>query len=245
MFKYKPEFEELAYHLTPLGELILRRRTLPSLKNTEVYEVKLDGAFLMSSLNNVTEIALAELPLGKLGEGPYDVLIGGLGLGYTAKAALDCVNVGKVTVIEYLPQVIHWHHRGLVPLGNWLTAEPRCTIVQADFFEWALSENDPAHESIPRRFGAILVDIDHSPEYLLQPANMRFYQADSLQRLAGKLVPGGVFALWSADPPQDSLVRKMETAFAEVTTHEIEFYDTLFSERDANTIYLAHAPEVA
>ena len=237
-----PEFQELDYQLTPLGELILRRRTVPSLGNREVFEVKLDGAFLMSSLNNATEIALAKLALGLLDAGPHDVLVGGLGLGYTAQAALECANVRSVTVVELLPQVIGWHRRGMVPLGKRLWRDPRFGVVQEDFFEWATSEWGTLGEDTPERFGAIVVDIDHSPEFMLQPSHYAFYQVDSLRRLLGRLLPGGAFALWSADPPQASFVRKLKAVFESVTTQEIEFYDPLFGEKDSNTIYLARAP---
>lgn len=239
---HKPELEELAFHHTLLGELILRRRTVPSLDNAEVFEIKLDDAFLMSSLNTETEVALAKIPLKQLGEGTHDVLIGGLGLGYTAKAALDCANVRTVSVIEVLPQVIDWHRRGIVPLGRWLMAEPRFKVIHGDFFEWALSHEAVTQEDLPQSFGAILIDIDHSPEYLLHPAHRRFYEEESLRRLAEHLAPGGVFGLWSADPPQASFVRKMEAVFDTVTTHEVEFFDLLRNEPDANTIYLAHGP---
>lgn len=236
---YKPEFEELAYHQTLLGELILRRRTVPSLDNTEVFEIKLDNAFLMSSLNTETEAALATIALNQLGHGAYDVLIGGLGLGYTAKAALESANVRTVSVIEVLPQVIDWHRRGLVPLGKWLMNEPRLKVFHGDFFQWALSDQSPLQDVLLPQFGAILIDIDHSPEYLLHPVHRRFYEEAGLQKLATHLLPGGVFALWSADPPQASFVRKLEAVFDAVATHEVEFFDLLRTEMDANTIYLA------
>ena len=81
-------FEELDYGMTPLGELILRRREVLSLGRIEVFEVQLNGQFLMSSLVNDTEIALANFALPLLTCTECDVLVGGLGLGYTAKAKL-------------------------------------------------------------------------------------------------------------------------------------------------------------
>ena len=90
-------FEELDYGLTPLGELILRRREVLSLDRAEVFEVKLDGEFLMSSIVNDAEIALAEFALPLVACDRCDVLVGGLGLGYTAKAALDA----EVVVVNH------------------------------------------------------------------------------------------------------------------------------------------------
>lgn len=232
----QPAFEELDYGMTPLGELILRRRAVLSLGGAEVFEVKLDGQFLMSSLVNEAEIALANLALPLVGDGPCDVLVGGLGLGYTAKAALDFPNVRSVTVIEYLERVIDWHRRGLVPLARQLTGDPRCTLIQGDFFaDWEAWLNAIGL----KRFHAILLDIDHSPQCLLQPAHAGFYTPDGLKRLTGRLHPGGVFALWSADPPQATFVDDLQAVFSRVQAQESKFYNPLLNEDDVNTIYLA------
>ena len=98
----KPRFEELAYHETPLGELSLRRRTMLSLENREVYEIILGDAFLMSSLFTEVEQALARLGLAAAGESfpdsdDLDVVVGGLGLGYTAVEALKDPSVAAVS----------------------------------------------------------------------------------------------------------------------------------------------------
>ncbi len=82
------DFEELAYHQTPLGDLMLRRRRMRSLGGIDVYEVKLGDAFLMSSLFHEVEEALAQIGLAELHGKRCDVVVGGLGLGYTARAAL-------------------------------------------------------------------------------------------------------------------------------------------------------------
>ena len=84
-------FEELDYCDTQLGELILRRRRIPMLENEVVHEIILNGEFLMSSLFHAVEEALADLGLAAVetsGGGSLDVVVGGLGLGYTAAAAL-------------------------------------------------------------------------------------------------------------------------------------------------------------
>lgn len=116
--------EELDYQQTPLGELVLRRRRSPSLQNELVYEVKLGDEMLMSSSVNESERALARLALDRLGEGACDVLIGGLGLGYTAAAALDYPQVRRVDVIELLGPVIAWHHARLVPASGNICDDP-------------------------------------------------------------------------------------------------------------------------
>ena len=118
-------FEELDYQKTPLGELSLRRRRMLSLGGIEIYEVKLGEAFLMSSLFHEVEEALAHLGLAELKGEHWDVVVGGLGLGYTAVAALEHSEVESLLVIDALQPVIGWHQRGLVPLGAKLVGDRR------------------------------------------------------------------------------------------------------------------------
>src|SRR6185436_12186250 len=156
-----PDFEELDFRSTRLGELSLRRRRMLSLGGAEVYEVKLGVEFLMSSLFNQGEIALANLGLAGLQAESLDVVVGGLGLGYTACAALAVPRVRSVLVIEALPEVIRWHQKGLVPLGATLTADARCRLINGDFFALARSTGEGFDPVAPgRRFHAILLDVD-------------------------------------------------------------------------------------
>src|SRR5436190_220214 len=133
-------FAELDYRRTPLGDLTLRRRRIPELDGLEVFEVKLGDAFLMSSLFHEVEVALAELGLAAAAGAELDVVVGGLGLGYTALAALKNPAVRSLLVVDALDAVIDWHRRGLVPLGPLLTADPRCRFVHGDFFKLAAPE---------------------------------------------------------------------------------------------------------
>src|SRR4029077_9619452 len=181
-------FEELDYRPTPIGTLSLRRRREFSL-GVDVFEIKLGDEYLMSSLFTASEIALARLGLAELSGADLDVVVGGLGLGYTAKAVLEHEAVKSLVIVEALDAVIDWHERGVLPLGPALTADPRSKFVLGDFFALAASKGfDPGAPA--RRFDAILVDIDHSPDFLLDPQNAAFYQPEGLQRLAAHLLPG-------------------------------------------------------
>ena len=124
-------------------------------------------------------------------------MVGGLGLGYTAQAVLEHKTVGSLIVVEALQPVIDWHVAGLVPLGRELAAEPRCRFVLGDFFALAASPAGFDAASPGRAFDAVLVDIDHSPDALLDAGNAAFYGEAGLTRLAAHLMPGGVFGLWS------------------------------------------------
>lgn len=242
-------FEELDYAMTPLGELILRRREVLSLDRAEVFEVKLDGVLLMSSIVNNAEIALAQLALPLIKGDKLDVLVGGLGLGYTAKAALDAENVSTVTVIEYLQRVITWHRSELVPLGKSLSQDPRCQLLHADFFaavgspakhEDAVNQTSGAlADATSKQFHAILLDIDHSPQLLLHAGHGEFYTPQGIKRLTTHLLPGGLFALWSADPPEESLTNALSGAFSSVHVREAKFYNPLLNMEEVNYIIVA------
>ncbi len=128
-----PLFEELDCRQTRLGELSLRRRRLLQLDGKEIYEVKLGDDFLMSSLFHEAETKMAEISLAMVTKPDLSVVVGGLGLGYTAAAALTDPRVSALVVVEYLAPVILWHKTGLVPLGNRLYTDPRCRMVHDDF----------------------------------------------------------------------------------------------------------------
>jgi spermidine synthase len=231
-------FEELDFRPTPMGVLSLRRRKQLT-TGLDVYEIKLGDEFLMSSQFTKAEIELARLGLAALGRGDLDVVVGGLGLGYTAQAALENTGVRSLIVVDALAEVIEWHEQGLLPLGKQLTGDPRCRLVNGDFFAMSHS-NDGFDPLAPgRRFDAVLVDIDHSPRNLLHSRHAALYTTEGLARLARHLHPGGVFALWSNDPPDDAFSSVLAGAFATSAAHVVTF-DNLRGDGEAsNTVYVA------
>jgi spermidine synthase len=235
-------FEELDYQQTPLGELTLRRKRIAMLGDLDVYEVHLGNSFLMSSLFHVVEVALSDLGLGALEPGEWDVVVGGLGLGYTAVAALAHPTVRSLRVIDALEAVIGWHQRGLVPLGAELTGDPRCRLVHGDFFALA---GDPAGFEAGRKFHAVLLDIDHSPRNLLHPRHGAFYSPAGLQALAAQLHPGGVFAMWSDEPPEAEFQKLLASVFATARSEVVTFPNPLLDRDSASTVYIARKAPAA
>ncbi|MGI9087388.1 MAG: spermidine synthase [Chthoniobacterales bacterium] len=238
------DFAELDFCRTPLGELTLRRRRLHSLGGIEIFEVKLGNDFLMSSLFHKVEVALADLGLSEIEAAPpWDVVVGGLGLGYTATAALKHAQVGSLIVVDALAPVIGWHRDGLVPLGAALTADPRCRLVQGDFFALASSPEGFDSSQPGRRFHAVLLDIDHSPRDLLHARHAAFYQPDGLRGLAAQLHPRAIFAMWSDEPPDEEFMHGLSESFLEVRAHVVTFPNPLLESDSASTVYVARRPE--
>jgi spermidine synthase len=230
-------FEELDHRSTPMGDISLRRRLEPTLR-VDVYEVKLDDEFLMSSLFNKAETALATLALADVSGTELDVVVGGLGLGYTARAVLEDPRVRSLDVIEALGPVIDWHDRELVPFARRLTADPRCRLIHDDFFAALGAGTGFAAGTSPRRH-AVLVDIDHSPRHLLHPAHAAFYDRSGLERLSGRLQPGGVFGLWSDGPPDDDFLSILSDVFRACTAHVVSFPNFYTGYDAASTVYVA------
>jgi spermidine synthase len=231
-------FEELAWSETAMGELTLRRRREPSL-DVDVYEVKLGDEALMSSLFTAAEIELARLGLAGADGSDLEVVVGGLGLGYTARTALEDARVDSLVVVEALAEVIDWHERRLLPDTEGLTLDPRTRLVHGDFFALAADDAglDPAAPG--RRFDAVLLDVDHSPRHVLDPSHAGFYTADGLRSLARHLRPEGVFALWSDDPPDDDFLAALHEVFTTARAHVVTFPNFYTGDESANTVYVA------
>src|SRR5687768_10816085 len=228
--------QELGYQKTRLGELTLRRRVEPLLDDLVIFEVKLGDEYLMSSLFTESERQLATLSLSPLA-GELDVVIGGLGLGYTAAEALKNKMVRRLLVIDLFQEVIDWHRAGLVPNGGVLTKDPRCELRQGDFFELArvgLDANAPE-----RKFDAVLLDIDHSPEHFLKESNKFLYTPGGLASVRSHMKPGGCFALWSNDPANEDFTEHLTSVFGSATAHNVEFPNPYTKSTSVNSVYVA------
>jgi spermidine synthase len=229
--------EELDWRETPIGEISLRRRLDPQLK-IDVYEVKLGDEFLMSSLFTVAEEALATLGLAALDRQEIDVVVGGLGLAYTAGAALADPRVRSLHVVEYLEPVIDWHEQKLLPLSPPIVDDRRCHLVHDDFFALVASGSGFGRGT-PAKVDAVLLDIDHTPTHVLHGSHAGFYSPDGLRRVADRLNRGGVFALWSDEPPEDAFLDRLRDVFGRAEGHLVEFANPLTGGTSSNGVYVA------
>ena len=227
-------FEELDFQETRMGELTLRRRADP-VTGELIYEVKLKDEYLMSSLFTVAEEELATLGLAAAEGADLNVLVGGLGLGYTAATALHDDRVRRLDVIDALPAVIGWHERELLPVSAQLVRDPRVSLVHDDFF--AVVRRPPEPEDV--RYDAILLDVDHSPRHTLDPSHADLYTAAGLESLARHLADRGVFALWSDDPPDADFMATLSSVLDDSVAHVVTFANRLTGGTSSNTVYVA------
>lgn len=231
--------EELDYCDCPLGKIILRRRKVLSLGGEIVYDVILNDEFLMSSLFHAAEDALADLGLEILNEPDADVIIGGLGLGYTAAAALRNTKVRSLAVVEFLEPVIRWHREGLLPVDPQPDKDPRTTLVHADFFALAAAGNGFNTARPGAKAHAILLDIDHTHGHWLHPSHAGFYSHEGMSGVRKALHPGGVFAMWADDLPDRNFLSLLSEVFDNAEGREVSFANPHTGGESISTVYLA------
>ena len=226
-----PDFEILAHEQTALGTLCLRRRELLSDPGTVVTEITLDHELLMSSLNTASERALAKGALELHTGENLRVLVGGLGLGYTAREVLTSDLVGGVEVVEMLPQVIDWLEQDLFPLSEELKGDARFAVREGDVYEMLSKPPEQTYD-------LILIDVDHSPDEHLGSANESFYTKEGLESAREHLAPDGVLAVWSyaeSSPFADSL----RAVFGDVRVEGVTFRNRLIEEEETDWLFFS------
>ena len=224
--------EVLAYSDSPIGAICLRRRELLARPGTIVTEITVDHMLLMSSYHTDSERALASRALERHGGGKeLSVMVGGLGLGYTAHEVLRSSAVIRVDVIEFLPQVIGWMKDGLVPLSDELNRDPRLAVIEDDVYGLLAAPPE-------RHYDLILIDVDHSPDETLAEANAFFYTEQGLERAKKHLAPGGLLGVWSyAD--SSPFATALRAVFPHGDIEPIAFDNELTGENETNWLFLA------
>lgn len=182
----RDEWSEIARERAPDGvTLTLHRRAAE-------YEIRAGGRVLMTSREHRSEVALAEF--GCRGLGDRDgarVLVGGLGMGFTLRAALDRLPASaRVTVAEIVPAVAAWNRGALAALAGRPLDDPRVDLRIADVGA-VIGDGATRHD-------AVLLDVDNGPQGLTRPANHALYTVPGLTAARRALRPGGVLAVWSA-----------------------------------------------
>jgi spermidine synthase len=154
--------------------------------------VRVDQRVLMSNRVHQSEISLAEEAIDRVDD-PVTMLVGGLGLGYTLRAALDLMPANaQVTVVELVPELVDWNRRLLHHLNDRALEDPRCEVVVGDAFDIIARQS--------RRFDVIVLDVDNGPQSLSQAKNQRLYGDGGTRACWNALASGGVLGVWSANP---------------------------------------------
>jgi len=206
---------EIARAETDRGEVVLRRRTSDAA--ADVVELRVNGVFVMDTLETTSEIELAAQALA-LVETPAAVLIGGLGLGFTLQRVLADARVERAVVVEIEETLIEWMRDGTVPHGPMMLADARATVVNADI-AMAIAEARSTYD-------LVLLDVDNGPGYLVHEDNSAVYEQPFLSRCRDVLSPGGVLVVWSAHAAPD-LLDAMRAVFgsAEEQAHDVLLQD--------------------
>ena len=212
------EYIEVARAETERGELVLRERREEGSPTS--LELRANGVFVMDSQETSTEQALADAAL-ELVEDPRDVLVGGLGLGYTMHRVLADSRVERCTVVEIEHALVEWMRDGTVPHGPGLLADERTNLVIADI-------TAAVGEGAAGSYDLVLLDVDNGPGYLVHDRNSAIYQAPFVTEVRRLLRPGGAVVIWSADPSPD-LETTQRAVFGNAETRA---YDVRLQERD-------------
>ncbi|SDS49837.1 hypothetical protein SAMN04488570_2012 [Nocardioides scoriae] len=238
------EHVEVARAETERGEVLLRRRTTD--RGPAVLELRVNGVFVMDNQETSTEIELAAAALA-LVEDPRDVLVGGLGLGFTVQRLLGDPRVERVVVVELEEALVGWMRDGTVPHGPALLADRRVRVVTADVRS-AVAEatGDAAADgttggSGAGRYDLVLLDVDNGPGYLVHDANAAVYARAFLTDVRRLLAPGGVVVVWSADTAPE-LLDTMTEVFGRC--EERAFDVALQGRQEAYYLYVAR-PDAA
>lgn len=165
-------------------DIILRRRD-------DIYEIRFNGMELMSSFNHQSETVLAERGARLFGKPARRVLIGGLGMGFTLRTALDWLGPdAQVTVCELVPDIVEWNRRFIGHLAGHPLRDPRVDVREGDV-QQVLGQHRAAYD-------IILMDTDNGPDVTVRDTNDSIYTNSGLNSVWRSLRPGGIAAFWSA-----------------------------------------------
>lgn len=204
-------YAEVARARSERGEVVLRRRFDPdaAAESAEVLELRVNGVFVMDTVETTSETALARSALEQVSS-PRSVLVGGLGLGFTAHEVLADHRVEHLVVAEIEESLVDWFRDGTIPHGPAFLADRRLAVTVA-------AVQQVVEESAPEAFDLVLLDVDNGPDFLVFDVNAAIYASPFLERVRSILRPGGAVAVWSSTE-SSQLVTVMTSVFGGCTS---------------------------
>ncbi|MEU1490695.1 spermidine synthase [Streptomyces sp. NPDC005776] len=193
----------------PYGEVVLRRRG-------DDFEIIANGCFLMDTSDGRSERLLIDAALDALPAGRPDpaVLIGGLGVGFSLARAADGPRWGRIAVVERERAIVDWHLDGpLAGISGAALADPRTVVLTTDLVAYLRTTTD--------RYDALCLDIDNGPDWTVTEDNGNLYSPAGLADCLARLTPGGVLAVWSAQPSAEFEQALRNAGFRGVRTEEV------------------------
>jgi spermidine synthase len=192
----------------PFGEVVLRR-------HGALLQIIANGCFLMDTSDGRSERLLVDAALDALDDRPAPgILIGGLGVGFSLTHAAANSRWGRIAVVEREPAIVDWHRAGpLSELSRSALADPRTEIVEADLVSYVQESTET--------YDALCLDIDNGPDWTVTEGNDSLYSPVGLAACRARLAPGGVLAVWSAQPSANFEGTLRNAGFQSVRTEEI------------------------
>ncbi|MFE9778409.1 spermidine synthase [Streptomyces sp. NPDC005775] len=193
----------------PYGEVVLRRRG-------DDFEIIANGCFLMDTSDGRSERLLIDAALDALPAGRPEpaVLIGGLGVGFSLARAADGPRWGRIAVVERERAIVDWHLDGpLAGISGAALADPRTVVLTTDLVAHLRTTTD--------RYDALCLDIDNGPDWTVTEDNGNLYSPAGLADCLARLTPGGVLAVWSAQPSAEFEQALRNAGFRGVRTEEV------------------------
>ena len=224
------EYVEVARAESARGEVVLRERRDPETGDNApgVLELRVNGVFVMDTQETSSEKGLATAALKQVDE-PRDVLVGGLGLGFTVHEVLSDQRVERLVVVEIEDAIVQWMREGTVPHGPAYLADDRVKVVTADI-------RVAIGEATPESYDLVLLDVDNGPGFLVHDDNATVSQREFLEQLQACLRPGGALVIWSA-AESPALATEMREVFGD--TVAVPYDVTLQSREEQYWLYLS------
>lgn len=223
-------YTEVARAESPRGEIVLReRRDLDAGPSAPVVlELRVNGVFVMDTCEASSEKGLATTALKQV-EQPRDVVVAGLGLGFTMHEVLADKRVERLVVVEIEDALVQWMREGTIPHGPSYLADERLTVMTADI-RVAMAE------ATPSTYDLVLLDVDNGPGFLVYDDNAAIYQTEFLAQTRSCLRPGGALVIWSA-AESPTLQAELREVFGDVVA--VPYDVALQSRGEHYWIYLA------